>query len=64
MAPDDHTDYFWSATAGEYEQVFQSMLSYYLDQADATAGEPSQYQSRFSADGSIWLRAYEQNKTP
>ncbi len=64
MAPDDHTDYFWSATASEYEQVFQSMLSYYLDRADATSAEPSQYQSRFSADGSIWLRAYEQNKTP
>jgi alpha-mannosidase len=64
MAPDDHTDYFWSATDVEYKQAFVTMLDYYLDQADATAGEPSNYQSRFSTDGTLWIRAYEQSKTP
>ncbi len=64
MAPDDHTDYFWSATATEYEALFVEMLDYYLDQADATATEPPEFQSRFSADGSIWLRDYQAHKTP
>jgi alpha-mannosidase len=64
MAPDDHTDYFWSATDVEYKQAFVTMLDYYLDQADATAGEPSNYQSRFSTDGTLWIRAYEQSKPP
>jgi alpha-mannosidase len=64
MAPDDHTDYFWSATAAQYEGFFIDMLDYYLDQADATASEPPAFQSRFSADGSLWLREYERKKTP
>src|SRR5439155_2347180 len=64
MAPDDHTDYYWSANGAQYEAYFVDMLDYYLDQADATAGEPSDFQSRFSADGSLWLRAYQMHKTP
>ena len=64
MAPDDHTDYFWSATDVEYRQFFQTMLDYYINQAQATAGEPPELQSRFSADGSLWLWEYEKHKTP
>ncbi len=64
MAPDDHTDYFWSATASEYEALFVEMLDYYLDQADATSAEPPEFQSRFSADGSLWLREYQRQKSP
>ena len=64
MAPDDHTDYFWSATAEQYAVAFTEMLDYYLDQADATKNEPSHLQSRFSADGSLWLWEYAKNKTP
>ena len=64
MAPDDHTDYFWSATDVEYRQFFLSMLDYYINQAEATAGEPAEHQSRFSADGSLWLWEYEKHKTP
>ena len=64
MAPDDHTDYFWSATDVEYRQLFQTMLDYYLDQIQATAGERPEHQSRFSTDGSLWLWEYEKNKTP
>jgi alpha-mannosidase len=63
MAPDDHTDYFWSATADQYSGFFTDMLDYYLDAADATATEPSDYQSRFSADGSLWIREYAKNKS-
>ena len=48
MAPDDHTDYFWSGTADQYAIWFAEMLDYYLDQADATKNEPSHLQSRFS----------------
>jgi alpha-mannosidase len=63
MAPDDHTDYFWTATDVQYRQMFLTMLDYYINQADATAGERPEYQSRFSADGSLWLWEYEKNKT-
>ena len=62
MAPDDHTDYFWSATADQYSVLFTEMLDYYLDQADATRNEPPNLQSRFSADGSLWIREYAKNK--
>lgn len=64
MAPDDHTDYFWSATDVEYRQFFLTMLDYYINQAELTKNEPSQHQSRFSADGSLWLWEYEKNKSP
>ena len=39
------------------------MLDYYLDQADATKNEPANLQSRFSADGSLWLKEYAKNKS-
>src|SRR5262245_21377154 len=64
MAPDDHTDYFWSATDVEYRDFFLNMLDFYINQAAATAGEPPQHQSRFSADGSLWLWEYEKHRTP
>jgi alpha-mannosidase len=62
MAPDDHTDYYWSGTADQYSIAFTEMLDYYLDQADATKNEPANFQSRFSADGSLWLWEYAKNK--
>src|SRR5262245_14825029 len=63
MAPDDHTDYYWSATGDEYRQHFQTMLDYYMDQADLSrAVDPPDKQSRFSADGSLWLYEYEKNR--
>ena len=39
------------------------MLDYYLDQADRTDTLPSDFQSRFSADGHYWLWIYEQNRS-
>jgi alpha-mannosidase len=63
LAPDDHTDYFWSGNEDQYRQWFLQMLDYYLDRADDTAGKPSQYQSRWNCDGSFWVWTYEQNRT-
>jgi alpha-mannosidase len=40
------------------------MLDYYLNLADATAGKPPAFQSRFAADGSIWLWEYENTRSP
>lgn len=59
LANDDHTDYFWSATGDEYAQKFQDMLGAYLDLADQTAGNPLEAQSRFVADGSLWIWEFE-----
>ncbi|MBN1312195.1 MAG: glycoside hydrolase [Anaerolineae bacterium] len=63
IAPDDHTDYLWTAGEAEYEQAFLEMLDYYLDQADATAGNSSDFQSRWNCDGSLWVWTYEKNRT-
>ena len=64
IGPDDHTDYFWSADEETYRQAFLDTLDYYLDLADATAGNPSEYQSRWNCDGSFWLWTYEKHRTP
>jgi alpha-mannosidase len=64
LAPDDHTDYFWSASDSAYQQAFLEMLDYYLDRADATAADPPDWQSRWHCDGSFWIWTYERNRTP
>ena len=43
IVADDHTDYWWSADENTYRQVFLDVLDYYLDLADATAGNPPQH---------------------
>lgn len=63
IAADDHTDYFWSADDATYRQAFIEMLDYYLDLADSTAANPSDYQSRFNCDGTLWIWEYERNKS-
>ena len=63
IAPDDHTDYMWTADEETYRQAFLEMLDHYLDLADATAADPSPFQSRWNCDGSFWLWVYEHNKT-
>ena len=42
LAPDDHTDWIWSATEAQYEQYFQDMLDFYKNAAntDLAAGQP------------------------
>ena len=64
LAPDDHTDYFWSGDDVQYQSWFLQMLDYYLDRADQTAGNPADYQSRWNCDGSFWMWTYAQNRTP
>ncbi|MCB0217711.1 MAG: glycoside hydrolase [Chloroflexi bacterium] len=64
IAPDDHTDYFWSAGEEAYRQAFLDTLDYYLDLADATAELPIEQQSRWNCDGWLWLRTYEQHRSP
>lgn len=64
IAPDDHTDFFWSADENGYRNSFIRMLDYYLDQADATESLPSEFQGRWNCDGSFWLWTYEKHKTP
>ncbi|MBM4028758.1 MAG: hypothetical protein FJ280_25695, partial [Planctomycetes bacterium] len=63
LAPDDHTDYLWSQDEEGYRAAFLEMLDYYLDQIDATIGDPSPYQARWNCDGSFWLWTYEKNRT-
>ncbi len=63
IAPDDHTDYMWTGDEEEYRRAFVEMLDYYLDLADKTKGNPTEFQSRWHADGSIWLWTYERNKS-
>jgi len=62
IAADDHTDYFWSGDEDTYRQAFLEMVDYYLDLADATANEPSEFQSRWNCDGSYWIWTYEKNR--
>ena len=64
IAPDDHTDYMWTGNEAQYQSAFLTMTDYYLDQMDLTAGNPSQFQARWNADGSFWMWTYQANRSP
>lgn len=64
IAPDDHTDYLWSADEETYRKAFLDTIDFYLDQADSTAADRSEHQGRWNCDGSFWMWTYERNKTP
>lgn len=64
LAPDDHTDYMWTADEGTYRDAILKMLDYYVDLNEKTAGEPYSYQSKWNCDGSYWLYLYGQNRSP
>jgi alpha-mannosidase len=64
LAPDDHTDLEWSADEATYRQAFLNMLDYYINQIDTNSNQPVQFQPKWNTDGTIWLRTYEQNRTP
>jgi alpha-mannosidase len=64
IAPDDHTDYYWSADGDAYRKAFLDMLDYYLDQIDATINNRTEHQARWNCDGHFWLWTYEKNRTP
>lgn len=63
LANDEHTDYFWTNDDVAYRGAFIDMLDFYLALADTTAGNPTDFQSRFFADGSLWFYEYQHNKT-
>ena len=64
IAPDDHTDYFWSGNEATYKNAFLEMIDFFLDLADSTAGNRVEHQSRWNCDGSFWVWTYERNKSP
>ncbi len=63
IAPDDHTDYFWTADDATYRAVFIQTLDYYLDRIDESTDQPPEYQPKWNCDGSLWLWEYEHHKT-
>lgn len=64
LANDDHTDYMWSGLDSTYRSSFVRMMDYYMDRADATAGNPWDTRSRFVMDGHIWVSEYEASQPP
>ncbi len=64
IAPDDHTDYMWSADEEGYRKAFLETLDYYIRINDSTASEPYPYQSKWNCDGSYWVYEYQQNRSP
>jgi alpha-mannosidase len=64
IAPDDHTDYFWTGTDVQYRQAFLAMTDYYLNKMDATQANPPDTRMRWNCDGSLWMWEYERNRTP
>lgn len=63
LAPDDHTDYFWTADDVQYRAAFIETLDYYLDRIDQSADHPPEFQPKWNCDGSLWLWEYEHHKT-
>ncbi len=63
IAPDDHTDYLWSANEAFYENYFSTGLEYYLQQMTDTDGAPKDQRMRWNTDGTLWLSTYEKNHT-
>jgi alpha-mannosidase len=64
LAPDNHTDYIWSASESQYKTIFLNTLDHYVSQIDkdVAAHVPANLQSRFSTDGSLWLWTYQKNR--
>src|SRR5688572_6373524 len=61
VAHDDHTDYFWEATADAYVNVFDDILLENLERIEETINEPWQHQHKFNCDGTLWVWNYEKN---
>ena len=58
LAPDDHTDFIWSATEHDSYAAFIAQLDYFLGQIAITSSEAARTQAKFSTDGSLWLKTY------
>jgi alpha-mannosidase len=64
IAPDDHTDYMWTANEAEYRQAFLNMLDYYINLNNQTSNELDPYRSKWNCDGSYWVYEYRKNRSP
>jgi alpha-mannosidase len=64
IAPDDHTDYMWSANEADYKNAFLTTLDYYIRLNDSTRNDPWQYQSKWNCDGTLWIYEYQKNRSP
>ncbi len=64
IAPDDHTDYMWSANESDYRNAFLETLDYYIRLNDSTRNEPYPYQNKWNCDGSLWVYEYQKNRSP
>ena len=53
----------WTADENEYRQAFLKMLDHYLDLADQTDRDESDFQSRWNCDGLLWFREFQQNRS-
>lgn len=62
LAPDDHTDYVWTADEVGYRNAMLQMTDYYLDLTDKTIKEPKDFQSRWNLDGALWMQVWEKNR--
>ena len=62
LAPDDHTDYVWTANEDDYRKAILDMTDYYLDLTDKTGEEAKDFQSRWNFDGSLWMWIWEKNR--
>ena len=62
LAPDDHTDYMWTANEANYHKAFIQTLDYYIRQIDSTSNEPFEHQGKWNCDGSFWMYQYRKNK--
>jgi hypothetical protein len=63
LAPDDHTDYMWSADEEGYRNAFLETLDYYIKLNDSTANDPYPYQSKWNCDGSYRVYEYQKNRS-
>ncbi len=64
LAPDDHTDYMWSADEEGYRKAFLETLDYYIKVNDSTSNDSYPYQSKWNCDGSYWVYTYQKNRSP
>jgi alpha-mannosidase len=62
IAPDDHTDYMWTADEAGYRQAFLNMLDYYIALNNQTGSAIYPYRSKWNCDGSYWVYEYRKNR--
>ncbi|MFC2089411.1 glycosyl hydrolase-related protein [Bacteroidota bacterium] len=63
IAPDCHTDYYWTADSGSYTEAFLEMLDYYIDLNESTANDPYYLQSKWNCDGTYWVHTYRKHRS-